>query len=219
MPPALVARRSSRENRTRYVVLGMLNAGAVTGYGLRQRIAMSVGHFWQESYGQIYPTLRQLAAEGLVEARAARGGPGRGGATYHLTPRGRAALAAWLALPPLLEPRRNEVLLKVFFAGAAPPGVTARNLEGVAAELRTQLEQLEAVRAQMAVAGGGGHPDAPYWRLTLDFGLSVLHTMLEWIGRAQGVLHARAAPARGAARTRVSRARRAIAARRPEGTR
>ena len=50
----------------------------MTGYGLRQAIAGSVGHFWQESFGQLYPTLRRLAQEGLVEARATPRRPGPG---------------------------------------------------------------------------------------------------------------------------------------------
>lgn len=218
-PSPLMARRP-RENRTRYVVLGMLTLGPVTGYGLRQRIAGSVGHFWQESYGQLYPTLRQLAAEGLVEARAARGGPGRAGATYHITASGRAALAGWLALPPVLEPQRNEVLLKVFFAGAVAPQVTARNLEGVAARVRGELEQLEGIKAQLDCAEAARHPDAPYWLLTLDFGLSVLRASIDWLERAQGALRTREPRARAAvARARPSRPARPSAAHRPQGVR
>ena len=144
-PPA--ARHAPRESRTRWVILGMLSAEPMTGYGLRKAIAGSVGHFWQESFGQLYPALRRLAAEGLVEGRATRGGPGRGGATYHVTPAGRAALAGWLAVPPALAPQRNEVLLKVFFAGAVPPAVTCRNLDQVAAAYR-----------ELFLASGGGAP-------------------------------------------------------------
>jgi DNA-binding PadR family transcriptional regulator len=190
MRAAPVPARKPRENRTRYVVLGMLTVRPMTGYGLRQAIAGSVGHFWQESYGQLYPALRQLAAEGLVEARATRGGPGRSGAVYHVTARGRAALTAWLALPPVLEPSRNEILLKVFFAGAVPPEVTARNLGGVAATLRAERAQLEAIAARMD-ASPELHPDAPYWRLTLEFGLEFMRTALEWLDRAQSVLCAK----------------------------
>ncbi len=192
MRAAPVPARKARENRTRYVVLGMLTAAPMTGYGLRKAIEGSVGHFWQESYGQLYPTLRQLAAEGLIEGRATRGGPGRGGATYHLTGRGRSVLATWLEVPPVLEPERNEILLKVFFAGAVPPEVTARNLESVAAALRVQRAELEGIAARMdALPEREWHPDAPYWRLTLDFGLDFMRTALAWLERAQAVLRAK----------------------------
>jgi DNA-binding PadR family transcriptional regulator len=192
--PALPAARKMRENRTRYVVLGMLGAAPMTGYGLRKAIDGSVGYFWQESFGQLYPTLRALVADGLVEARATRGGPGRGAATYHVTPRGRDALARWLASPPALEPQRNELLLKVFFAGAVPPEVTVRNLEPVAAALRAQRSELEAIAAHMeSIPERQRHPDAPCWRLTLDFGLEFTGMALAWIARAQAVLRGRRA--------------------------
>jgi PadR family transcriptional regulator AphA len=189
-----VPARRARESRTRYVVLGMLREAPCTGYGLRKSIDGSVGHFWQESFGQLYPTLRALVAEGLVEARATRGGPGRRGATYHVTARGRDALARWLASPPVLEPHRNEVLLKVYFAGAIPPETTVRNLEPVAAALRAQREELEAIKTEMdSVPERRRHRDAPYWRLTLEFGLDFTGMALAWIARAQSVLRARRA--------------------------
>jgi PadR family transcriptional regulator, regulatory protein AphA len=185
-------RTHPRESRTRYVVLGMLaTSGPLTGYGLRQRIAGSVGHFWQESFGQIYPALRRLAAEGLVLGKALRGGPGRPGATWQITPRGRAELARWVAKPPAFEPQRNEILLKVFFAGAVPPEVTACNLEAVAGHLRAGLAALEAIAGRWDEQTRG-MADAPYWRLTLDFGLTFQRNALAWIDKAQAVLRARA---------------------------
>jgi DNA-binding PadR family transcriptional regulator len=186
MAPVAQASRL-RENRTRYVVLGMLAGAPMTGYALRQQIAHSVGHFWQESFGQLYPALRGLAAEGLVQARAMRGGPGRGSSIYSITPAGRATLERWLALPPVLEPARNELLLKVFFAGAVPAELTARNLEAVAGRVRAQQQELQAI-ADRWEEEVGDHHDAPYWRLTLDFGLLFARTALEWLDGAQTVL-------------------------------
>jgi DNA-binding PadR family transcriptional regulator len=201
MVVALASGRRARENRTRYVVLGMLMEEPLTGYALRQRIAGSVGHFWSESFGQLYPTLRQLAAEGLVEAKAARRGPGRAGATYAVTPRGKGVLAAWVAQPPAIEPMRNELLLKVFFGGAVTPDVTARNLEAIAARIRAQRAVLEGV-ARGFDAQASCHADAPYWKLTLEFGLRFMRTALEWIDHALGVVRAQPPRARGAAAAR-----------------
>jgi DNA-binding PadR family transcriptional regulator len=197
------ARKPARENRTRFVVLGMLTIAPMSGYGLRKAIAESVGHFWQESYGQLYPTLRALVVEGLLEARATRGGPGRGGATYLVTPAGRAALAAWLAIPPVLERQRNELLLKVFFAGAVPPEITVRNLEGVAAGLRAERAALEEIARELRTAApASAHPHAPFSRLTLDFGLDYYRMAIAWIERTQRAL-ARPAPPRRARPTRT----------------
>lgn len=206
-----------RENRTRYVVLGMLaTGGPMTGYGLRNTIAGSVGNFWQESYGQLYPALRGLAAEGLVTGKSSPGAPGREARIWSITARGRAELARWLELPPAMEPARNELLLKIYFASAVPPEVTLANLARVETVIRGMLAGYEQLDAHWE-AETAGHPDAPYWHLTLDFGMTFARTALEWVERARGVVRdhgkARAAPP-----TR-SRHQGAKAAARPGGTR
>lgn len=206
-----------RENRTRYVVLGMLSTGGpMTGYGLRSSIAGSVGNFWQESFGQLYPALRGLAAEGLVSGKSSPGAPGRQARIWSITARGRAELARWLELPPTMEPARNELLLKIYFAGAVAPEVTLANLARVESAIRGMLAGYEQLDAHWE-AETAGHPDAPYWRLTLEFGMTFARTALEWIERARRVVRdngkARAAPP-----TR-SRPQGARAAARPGGTR
>jgi len=195
---ASLRRTRPRENRTRYVVLGMLSTGGpMTGYGLRQAVAGSVGNFWQESYGQLYPALRALSEAGLVASRGAPGTPGRQARIWSITPRGREELARWLALPPAMEPPRNELLLKVYFAGAVGPEVTLANLARVGEALRGMLQGYEQISSHWA-ADTQGHPDAPYWRLTLDFGITFARTALAWLDQAKAVVRehgrARAAP-------------------------
>ena len=60
-------------------LLGLLSLGPMSGYDIRQLIPQSIGHFWSESYGQIYPGLKRLAAAGLVEKKTERkkGSPDR----------------------------------------------------------------------------------------------------------------------------------------------
>ena len=51
------------------VLLGLLNVEPMSGYDLGQTIRGSIGHFWNESYGQIYPNLKRLAVDGLVVSK------------------------------------------------------------------------------------------------------------------------------------------------------
>ena len=87
----------------------------MSGYDLGQSIRASIGFFWNESYGQIYPNLKKLAAADLVTAKTEKqkGKPDR--QVYSITPRGRAHLEKWLAVEPQPEVPRNELLLKLFF--------------------------------------------------------------------------------------------------------
>jgi DNA-binding PadR family transcriptional regulator len=45
----------ARQAQTSTAVLGALSVEPMTGYEIRQVIADVLGHFWHESFGQIYP--------------------------------------------------------------------------------------------------------------------------------------------------------------------
>jgi PadR family transcriptional regulator, regulatory protein AphA len=105
---------------TARVILGLLAFEARTGYDIKQVTDRSTRFFWGASYGQIYPELRRLEAAGLVRSRdVPRGEVQRH--VYSVTPKGRAALDAWLAEPAAQYDIRDEGLLKLFFAELMPP--------------------------------------------------------------------------------------------------
>src|ERR1700760_1161627 len=56
----------ARVNQSPYVLLGLLNLGPRSGYDLKQLISWSVGHFWREGYGQIYPSLKTMEGKGWI---------------------------------------------------------------------------------------------------------------------------------------------------------
>jgi len=192
------ARARVRENRTRYVALGMLSSAPMSVYDMRHAIEGSVGHFWMESYGQLYPTLRALSAAGWVKARLVPGARGREATVYEITRRGRAELSAWLARPPARERVRSELLVKLFFGAAVPPEVTARNLDAAAADLRAELSALEAIAGEHG-AEMRRDPSHRFAWLTLDYGLGALRDGLAWLERARKVVLSPGAARRPAA--------------------
>ena len=107
-----------KANRSRFAILGLLAEKPSTGYDIRKRIEQELSHFWNESYGQIYPILNALAEERLATRRHSKqkGKPGR--QVYSITPRGRKVLHEWLVEPSATQTERNETLLKLLFAGS-----------------------------------------------------------------------------------------------------
>ncbi len=101
------------------VVLGLLALGARSGYDIKSAVDRSTRFFWAASYGQIYPELRRLEAEGLVRGEDAPNGA-RGRRVYELTDAGRQALEDWLVGPTTTIEYRDESLLRLFFADAVP---------------------------------------------------------------------------------------------------
>lgn len=167
----------ARESRTGYAVLGALTLEPMSGYRLRSVLEQSVGHFWRESYGQLYPTLRRLAAEGLVATE------GRGRARVHrLTDAGWRELEAWLERPVTgHEPTRDELLLKVFLGRHAGPGVTAAHVAARRRVLDGLLRSFQSTDAELAVDSS---PDAPYWRLTVRHGIAMTRALRDWCDEA-----------------------------------
>jgi PadR family transcriptional regulator AphA len=161
-------------------LLGLLSWGPMSGYDIRQLISRSIGHFWSESYGQIYPGLKRLAAAGLAEKKTQRqkGRPDRN--LYSLTAAGRRQLQQWLKLPVTeKEVPRNEMLLKLFFGVNASPSVSR---EHVAAYLESHQKELElyASMAKTLRKEAADDPQLPFWLMTLNFGRHENAAMVKW---------------------------------------
>ncbi len=167
-------------NRTAYVILGMLSiAPKGSGYDLHKAIEENFGSFWGESYGQIYPTLRRLAAEGLIKACTPASALKKRRQEYALTEAGRASLREWLAQPFQNDPPRNEFLLKLFFGREAAPGVAIAHVRELNERNRRMLATLEGIE-KMAREFQSNNPNKPYWMLTLELGLALTRAALDW---------------------------------------
>jgi DNA-binding PadR family transcriptional regulator len=167
-------------SQTQYVLLGILAIHPnQSGYEIRKTIEQSVGFFWGESFGQIYPTLKRLVAEGSIVASASKSNPTARRQEYSITPRGREALERWLAIPYREDPPRDEFLLKLFFANEAGPDVAIahiRRFQERNGQILTTLEQIEAISRPHGSQFAGYR----YWMLTLGYGLAHIRAVLAW---------------------------------------
>ena len=178
---------SRRTNQSLFAMLGLLSLGPKTGYELRKLSEESIQHFWRESYGQIYPSLKELERRGWATRRVeeSKGRPDR--QVYALTEAGEEALRAWAAVPARPEVPRNELLLKTFFGRRAPAGVLLRQIEEHRRRFVEELEGYEATEEQIRVEHPG-HPDLPYWLMTLSYGKRYTQAEIAWCDEAAGQL-------------------------------
>ncbi len=169
-----------RESRSRYAVLGLLSAhGPNTGYELKKKFEFSLAGFWSESYGQIYPILHKLAAEGLADCKEESQGNRPNKKVYSITEKGRAELRKWMVRPAAPPSERIEMLLKMFFGSNARPSHNARHIrdfQKMHEELLGFYEELE----QGARREHADHPDYPYWLMVLNYGNHESRALLEW---------------------------------------
>src|SRR2546430_2188497 len=97
------------------VVLGMLSLGPRSGYDIKTVVDRSTRFFWAASYGQIYPELRRLEEEGLIEGEDAPNGGGGGGGFKLAAARG-AAPRGGRARPPEQSAEHRRLSLRGLFA-------------------------------------------------------------------------------------------------------
>lgn len=147
-----------------------------------------------ESFGQIYPALKRLSAQGVIVAnRRARGGRA-GRQEYSLTPAGRARLRDWLAQPYRLNPPRDEFLLKLFFGREAAPAVSIAHVREFQTMNRRLLATIEEI-GRIGAAKNAQHPHFRFWMLTLDYGVAQIRAALQWSEQAIKVLQSMEKPA------------------------
>jgi len=173
--------RQSREKASRFAILGMLALGRKkSGYDLKKAIASSTANFWSESYGNIYPALKKLLAEGAIREESDKGpASGRQKQLYSITDEGRRALRQWLRQPVAPRSEDNELLLKLFFGAMMP----ARDSQALVAAHRDHhrmlLEKFAAIEKIIA-AGPTTDEQKVYLRATLSYGQAVSRALLEW---------------------------------------
>jgi PadR family transcriptional regulator AphA len=178
--------------QTAYVILGILAIHPYqSGYEIRKTIQQSVGFFWGESYGQLYPTLKRLAGEGLIEpsSSGARSGTksSKGRQEYSITAAGQACLREWVAVPWRDDPPRDEFLLKLFFGAEGAPAVSVAHIRRFQERTRTMLATLVELEA-LGSARSSHYPGFRFWMMTLQFGVAQLRSGLEWSEQALAML-------------------------------
>ena len=174
--------------KTKYVILGMLARMPLTGYRLKKWIEGEYIHFWQESFGQIYPTLKKLVAEGLAVCSEKKEAENeRGQIEYCITEAGRQELESWLRAEPEIEKLRYEILLKISFGANTEPEVLIKHLDsfiGRNDKLVKTMNGYMEIFEQMK----GDEIDCTYSSLTALCGQYFYTAMRDWAIEAKKII-------------------------------
>jgi DNA-binding PadR family transcriptional regulator len=142
---------------TSYAILGLLAIDEWTTYELAQQMRRSLSNFWPRAERRIYEEPKLLVAHGLAVARTEYTGR-RPRTVYAITPKGRAALRAWLATPGAGPSLEFEALLKVFLADHGDKEALLANVRAIRAWAEAELrEGVEIVRDYLQT--GGPYPE------------------------------------------------------------
>jgi PadR family transcriptional regulator AphA len=155
------------------VVLGLLAMRPRSGYDIKTVVDRSTRFFWAASYGQIYPELRRLERDGLIEGESVPNGA-RDRRVYKITATGRKALENWLLGSTTTVELRDESLLRLFFADTLPLEQATQLLEG---RKRGHEQYVEILREIEALPGG---KDPTFVDLVLHWGIDFNEWGAQW---------------------------------------
>jgi len=140
----------------RHTILGFLSIQPMSGYDLKRYFEASVRHFWTADQAAIYRALAELTSEQLVEHERVEQTTRPDRKVYRLTAGGLTALDTWLAIPALPVPRREPLLVKLFFASRlgteALRGVLEAELSDVDARLEGFRQIVASIRANQGTS-------------------------------------------------------------------
>ncbi|MDQ2887436.1 MAG: PadR family transcriptional regulator [Chloroflexota bacterium] len=177
----------TKENKSKYAVMGVLSICPGSGYDIKKFMEYSTSNFWSESYGQIYPILKQLVEEGLAASHAEKqeGKPEK--YIYTLTEQGKEELRDWLSEPVASAVERNELLLKLFFGAHIS---LEKNKEHVHAfqELQSHLlEKYKGIEREL-LAEVQNDATLSYPLMTVRYGIYRCRALLAWCDETLGTL-------------------------------
>jgi PadR family transcriptional regulator, regulatory protein AphA len=170
----------------KYILLGLLDYQAMTGYELENWISVSAGNFWAAKLSQIYTTLKGLEEEALVisHIEPQEGRPDK--RIYEITKAGRRDLKAWLLEPvTALDVKKDSLLVKVFFY---EPGEKEALLTVLRLQLHLHQQKLAEYQKQapdaileMLQQNPRLMPNAELWEATRQFGMQYEAMYIEWL--------------------------------------
>lgn len=166
----------ARSDQTQTAILGALSIMPMTGYALREQIRDTLGHFWSESFGQIYPALAELERQALVERQTPDGSRSN---TFAITEAGLARLRQLLAEPPQPSKPRNGMMLRLFFGSQLGPEACTELVLEARQRAEQQLAQLATARAELQQDPVLAE-NAPYIALTISAGEHSARAALAW---------------------------------------
>jgi DNA-binding PadR family transcriptional regulator len=196
---------AATKSKTPYAILGLLSWQPMSGYDIKKLVDMGLQHFWSESYGQLYPTLDKLVANGLATRSEETSAGGRRRRVYSITAAGRRTFTDWLREPTDVTRVRSEPQLKFFLSGRLAEEEGIRLVEEYRQQLRESQREYaasekvlrQAVRQdtlpnELAGLTGPGDANQPLvLLLSLRHGLLTTEARLAWCEEALRALRSR----------------------------
>lgn len=180
-----IRRKDPEYTQSMYGLLAILSQGPMSGYDVRKTLDDREMYYWRESSGNIYPMLRQLNQDGLLEKTDAYTKKKKR-VLYSLTERGREELHAWLRQPAGLSRFRVELLMKLRFGTELGLETLMSHLENYKHRIQEQLNEVRDIMSDIDESGDSLENDMrriAVMRFSLD-----MEAVSRWCDLSRGML-------------------------------
>ena len=170
----------------KHAILGFLAIRPLTGYDLKKAFDNSVSHFWPATQSQIYRTLAELDADGLVTKEVVAREERLAMKIYYIAAAGRAELQRWLSAPVPEPDTREPLLIQLFFGGQVPDEALTGVIEDRIREVEERLQLFGALYTASLESREVAADARTFFMsmLTLEYALMLHANGLRWIRSA-----------------------------------
>lgn len=128
----------------KYAILGLLNQKNMTGYELTKEFETTLFEFWHAKHSQIYPELKRLYQDKLVDFKIEISGTSLEKKLYTITENGRKEFLKWLEQRHQMPPTpKDEFRLQLFFTHFVSPKQRLDLLNDYLYQHKKRLEHLQ----------------------------------------------------------------------------
>ena len=152
----------SKQRILPHIILGVISASGsrVSGKQITDYVYREIGEFWQVAHSQVYPELKRMVQEGLLEVHAVPDNDKE--KHYSMTEQGQSLLDEWLTVPNEEIPQQKDIFsLKMFFISKMDDERIVGHLEGQIVLLEKHLQHLlnrkETLFDETYIANNYGH--------------------------------------------------------------
>lgn len=131
----------------KYAILGLLNRKPMTGYDIGKEFNYPLAEFWDAKHSQIYPELKKLSEEGLIQYDIKITGDSLQKKLYTITSKGQNEFLSWLSLDDPMEKTPKSIFrLRMFFSNNLD---IEQRLKLLQSQLIQHTERLNFLHTQM----------------------------------------------------------------------
>ena len=136
----------------KYVILGLLTQKPMTGYEIKQKFEGALSEFWYANHSQIYPELKRLTEEDMIQYKIQIVGNSLEKKVYTITEAGKKEFNIWLKKREGLEATPKDIFrLRLFFSNELPEEI---QMELIQDQLELHKERLRHLEKNKVYFGG-----------------------------------------------------------------